>query len=191
MFAEMAKIIPEGRCGLAQIKHRTPNKSDIFIAKIHGKILEERLLATLFVDGKMVMSDSSEEHRSNSYFVYKAKGKVLIAGLGIGMVLNAILIKKKVQSVWVIEKYQDVINLVAPYIRHTKLKIECADIFEWKPPSGFKFDTIYFDIWADICTDNLSEIAKLHKRFKSYKSKDGWMGSWNQELLRYYKRQGR
>ena len=78
-----------------------------------------------------------------------------------------------------VEKYQDVIALVAPHHEHAKLTCICADIFNWKPPKNTKYDTIYFDIWNNVCTDNLPEIATLHQRFKYYKAKNGWMGSWN------------
>jgi len=185
MFSEMASLIPEGQIGVAKIQHRTPSGLDVVRARIHGEYLEERTLATLFVNGRMMMSDGPEEHRSNYRVVNKSKGSVLIAGLGIGMILDAILKKPEVSAVTVIEKYQDVIDLVSPFLKHSKLTIECADIFEWKPAKGWKFDTVYFDIWPDICVDNLEEISKLHQRFKFYKAKGGWMGSWNHEYLKY------
>jgi spermidine synthase len=191
MFQEMYKIIPEGELGIAKIKHRTPSKLDCLRSAYHGQTLEKRPLATLTVNGVLMMSDGYEEHRSNSEVVWRSKGKVLIAGLGIGMVLTEILKRKEVQSVLVIEKYQDVIDLVVHHLPSKKLSWICADIFDWKPDKGEKFDTIYFDIWPNICTDNLIEIAKLHQRFKFYKAKDGWMGSWNQDLLRWHKQQGR
>ena len=36
-----------------------------------------------------------------------------------------------------------------------------ADIFEWKPARGVKFDTLYWDIWPTICVSNLKDMAKL------------------------------
>jgi spermidine synthase len=191
MFSQMVDIIPESQIGIARIQHRTPDKLACMRAAFHGETLEQRPLATLFVNGVMMMSDGYEEHRSNSTFVWKAKGKVLIAGLGIGMVLDAILKKKEVDQIVVVEKYQDVIDLVSPYFNTPKWSWICADIFNWKPAKGEKFDTIYFDIWSDICTNNLKEISTLHQRFKNYKAKEGWMGSWNCELLKYYKSKGR
>lgn len=185
LFPEMAKIVPEGVIGCAEIKHRTPDKFAIMREAIQGRMLSERPLATLFVNGGVMMSDGDEEHRSNSFVVYKAHGDVLIAGLGIGMVLVPILKKKEVRSVTVIEKYAEVTAPVAPHVGSPKLKIIVADIFDWKPPKGTRYDCIYFDIWPDICEDNLKEIALLHQRFKGYKTKSGWMGSWNHEYLKY------
>lgn len=137
------------------------------------------------------MSDGPEEHCSNSYPVSLARGTCLIAGLGIGMILVPMLKSTRVTSVTVVEKESDVIAAVGSHFQNDKLNIVNADIFEWKPKRGTKYDWIYFDIWADISTDNLAEIAKLHQRFKSFKAAGGWMGSWNQELLKYHKRLGR
>jgi spermidine synthase len=121
----------------------------------------------------------------------EARGDVLIAGLGIGMILVPILSKPEVNRVLVIEKYQDVIDLVGSHVAHSKLTIECADILEYKPAKGSKWNTIYFDIWPDICTDNLDEIATLKQRFKYHKAVDGWMGAWVEGELRGRRRSER
>ena len=97
------------------------------------------------------------------------------------MILTEILEKKEVESVTVIEKYNDVISLVAPSFNSPKLKIINADIMNWKPEKGEVYDTIYFDIWPDICVDNLEEIKTLHLRGRYWKNKNNphvWMGSW-------------
>ena len=137
-----------------------------------------------------MMSDGEDEHRTNIEVKYQAKGNVLIAGLGIGMVLTEILKKKEVKHITVIELSQDVVDLVSPYIKHKKLEIICVDIFNWYPVNKEQYDTIYFDIWPDLCTDDLAAMKTLHSRFRSYKAKDGWMSSWNIDALKRRKRQG-
>lgn len=146
----------------------------------------------LSVNGQLMMSDTGMERISNVDFITKANGKVLVAGLGIGMIILNILDKKDVSEVIVIEKYQDVIDLVEPKISHPKLKIICADIFEYK--TNEKFDTIYFDIWPEITVDNLEEIKLLHNRFKSKVNRSNpnhFMNSWMKEFLQKRKRQDR
>lgn len=143
----------------------------------------------LHVDGVLMMSDTDMEKRSNREFVQKANGKVLIAGLGIGLILPPILEKENVSSVIVIEKYADVITLVGDKFKNKKLSIINADIFEYKPEE--KFDTIYFDIWSNICEDNLQEIRLLHNRFKNKLNRsnpDCWMNSWMKEFLQRQKK---
>jgi spermidine synthase len=142
----------------------------------------------LHINGELMMSDTGMERISNRAFMHKAKGRVLIAGLGIGLIISNIIENPEVTEIVVIEKYQDVIDLVLPKFNNPKLKVICADIDEWKPEKGEKFDTIYFDIWADITTDNLEHIKKLHNRFKLFKANDGWMNSWMKEYLQDIKR---
>lgn len=95
-----------------------------------------------------------------------------------GMILHPILDKENVRTVTVIEKEPDVIALIQPSLPSPKLAIIQADIFLWKPPKGAKYDMIYFDIWPDMCADNMPEIAKLHQRFKFYKAPGAFMDSW-------------
>ena len=139
----------------------------------------------LHVNGELMMSDTAMERITNYDFINNAKGRVLIAGLGVGMILEAILQKESVTEIVVIEKYQDVIDLVHPIYQHPKLKIICADIFEYDMPKSEKFDTIYFDIWAEICEDNLEEMKILHMKYRKNKaSKESYVDSWMKDYLK-------
>jgi spermidine synthase len=145
----------------------------------------------LVIDGQIMMTDTGMECYSNREFVKEARGKVLVAGLGIGLILYNILDKAEVTEIVVIEKYSDLIDIVAPEIKnHPKIKIIHADIDEWNPEKKEMFDTIYFDIWADISTDNLPHIAALEKRFKKHLNKGGWMNSWMKQYLKRRERRG-
>lgn len=142
--------------------------------------------ARLRIGGKLVMSDTPMERHSNAEFVRRANGKVLVAGLGIGLIIQAALKKPDVTHIAVIENNRDVIRLVKPKFHSPKFNVICADIHDWKP-NGAKFDTIYFDIWPEISEDNLADVAKLHNRFKwalNRKNPAAWMGSWMAAFLR-------
>ena len=68
---------------------------------------------------------------TNMDFCCNAYGDVLIGGLGIGMIILAIQDKSKVKSITVIEKNQEVIDIIAPQLKfNDKVKIICADVFE-------------------------------------------------------------
>ena len=58
--------------------------------------------------GTTVMSNTPDEIRDFMRFVYKAKGSVLVNGLGLGVLLKALLNKPEVTDVTVIEKSADV-----------------------------------------------------------------------------------
>lgn len=178
-FPEMAKILKPSRRGVAEISHYTLSKLDVLRELIHGGPVEEGTVAVLRVAGRTMMSDTRHEKLTNCEIKREARGNVLIAGLGIGMILHPILAKPEVKTVTVIEKEGDVLGLVAPSLPQNKLILVHADIFEWRPPDNEKYDCIYFDIWAD-GSDDLAKIErrKLAARFRKYKAADGWMKSW-------------
>lgn len=187
-FPLMCELIPEGAVGVASVVHDRPDKLEIMRSAMHGVYTEDRVHTRLLVGQTLMMTDADFEHRTNGCVVREAGGDVLIAGLGLGMILTRILAKDTVRTVTVIEKYQDVIYLVAPHHSSPKLTVIQSDIFEWNPPKEAKFDTIYFDIWPDLCTDNLEQMTKLHRRFRKHLRDGGWMDSWCREHLRYEKR---
>jgi hypothetical protein len=188
-FPAMTGIIPESTYGIASVEHFTVSESESRFSSLRrGGYVPSGRYAKLKVNGCLMMSDTYMEHNTNYEVVRQAKGHVLIAGLGLGMILHPILAKKEVLSVTVIEKYADVIALVGPTVKHNKLTIIEGDIYEWKPAKGTKYDCIYFDVWADQSTDDLEDMRKLHLRFRSYKVKDGWMNSWRRDILKAEKR---
>ncbi len=143
----------------------------------------------LHVNGTLVMSDTHLERKTNREFHHKVNGKVLIAGLGLGLILNCLEDKKKeIEKVTVIEKSKDVIDLISLYFPW--VEVIHADIFEWTTDE--KWDTIYFDIWPDRDTENLNGIRKLHNKFKFKLNRDNpnaWRDSWSKEELQRIKRQ--
>lgn len=123
------------------------------------------------------MSDTPMERRTNLDFVRRATGRVLIAGLGLGLCLVPILAKPDVAAVTVIERSPEMIDLIAPQRRFAavpgvaKLTVICADIEDVRPRdtiAGGKWTTIYFDIWPDICGDNAPQMRRLHHRWSPY-----------------------
>lgn len=188
VFVPMVDVIAEGRVGEAEVQHFEVDAAASRFTALRGgrEFVPPGRYVRLKVGGQLYMSDTSYEQRSNYEVVRRAHGRVLIAGLGIGMILLPILRKKEVSAVVVVEKSNDVVALIEPQVRHKKLSVVTADIFEWKPAKGEKFNVIYFDIWADQSTDDLAEMATLHQRFKYHLDRSDdyrWMQSWNREVL--------
>jgi len=130
------------------------------------------------------MSDTWLERYTNHDVLRKAKGRVLLAGLGIGMLPVALCQKPEVDQVVVLEIEPQVIALVEPYIRHPKLTILLADAY--RPPTiGKVFDTIYLDIWKGICSDNWTQMKPLLALYRRFAAKGavvtGWLKDYVQE----------
>lgn len=129
-----------------------------------------------------IMSDTHAEMVDHYTAVQKAKGYVLINGLGIGMVLNAVLQKPEVEHATVVEIDSDVIALVAPhYVKKfgSRLTIIQADALTFKPAKGIRFGAVWHDIWPHITSDNIPSMKVLHRR---YGRCTDWQGSWCREL---------
>lgn len=145
---------------------------------------------------EVVMSDTPAEIRDHLEVIREAKGRVLLNGLGLGVVLNAILHKPEVEHITVIEISKDVVKLVGQHYlnqnalhlkANKELNIIVADAMIWRPKPGERFDVIWHDIWNNICTDNLPEMSKLHR---SYGRRCDWQGSWGKEECEYHRRTG-
>lgn len=145
-------------------------------------------------DGRgVMMSDTPMERNTNRNFIQKANGDVLIFGLGLGLIVFPLLDDADVKSITIVELYQDLIDVVQPKIeakdKQNKVKIVQGDCFTYEFPKETKFDTIYFDIWIDICGDNYEEQKKLERRFRKHLNKDNsrhFMDSWMKD---HYKRE--
>lgn len=208
-YEPMAKILQEGECGDAKIQHVSVSPTQARMSSIRsmfsgdsGDAVTSGTYAHLRVKGRLVMSDTRMERNTNYEFLRHASlagGDILVGGLGLGMILVPLAQMRNVLSITVIEKSSGVIELVESSLRshlnqmnssEVALRICQGDILEWKPPKGRKWDVIYFDIWPDICMDNLVGITKLKRKFGRRLNRDNlyaWMGAWMEKRLRYIK----
>jgi hypothetical protein len=193
-FVDMAGIIPSGAIGVAKVEHVVVSKQDADRYNLNPRRSRDQILpgtiAILTVDGQVMMSDTDMEKRSNTEFLHRAKGDVLVTGLGIGMILIPVLQKQGVTSVTVIEKYQDVVDLVLPAILKAvpdaKLTVIVQDALTWKPKDlpCTHYDVVYHDIWPTITGDNVPEMTLLKRRYARRLAKGGWQGCWQEYRCR-------
>jgi predicted methyltransferase len=147
-----------------------------------------KLVDTTKVFDSIWMSDTFDELNDQLEPINKATGHVLINGLGLGCVLQCCIEKESVESVTVVEIEPDVIKLVAPHFEAKygdRLKIICADAFQYKPEKGVRYDVIWHDIWHSMCLDNLPEMHRLHRKYGRVAD---WQGSWSRKYLERLKR---
>jgi hypothetical protein len=131
----------------------------------------------------VIMSNTRMEIISN-YEAYRlATGRVLINGLGMGMLLEAILTKPDVTYVKVIEKETDVIKLVAPHFAgDPRVEIVQADAYSYEPPASDRFHYAWHDVWDDLCADNLPLMAKLTRKWRKPRAER--QGVWSRHMVR-------
>ncbi len=128
----------------------------------------------LFRNGNVIMSNTPAEINDHLPFIHKACGRVLVGGLGLGMVLKCLLEKESVTHVTVIEKSPDVIKLIASsFTSDPRVEIINSDVFEYKPTE--KFDCAWFDIWDVISGMEYPQMKRLHRKYGRFV---GWSDSW-------------
>lgn len=187
MFRDVVNLVPEGISGNCEIQHHIVPRT--CIQRGHKILRGEYCM--LMVDGKLMMSDQHKEWVSSRPIMENARGSVLIAGLGIGLILPSLIRNPKVHSIRVVEKNANVISLVSPYYESEKLKISHADINEWYPRKEV-YQAIWLDIWPDINAERIPEMESLVERCKPWLSEDckaykchrkhkTWIGVWGLE----------
>lgn len=201
-FPSMVDLIPEGSSGDWRIEYFEITERGAFALKLRDAYNKHRNSQVYTPAGKYaklvqllphrsaplvhvvpVMSDTMMERKMMLEAYKHAHGAVLLVGLGLGMLAQAVACKSNVRLVHVLEKSIDVVALTLRHL-HTRLMIQMGDAFSYKR-YGMRYDMIYVDIWNGICQDNLPEIRKLKKRFKPYlrDTDKSWIGAWSEKEL--------
>lgn len=159
MEACRAEAIPAGEKGLWRVKKLTVTQS-MSVRRIDRKraIVPPGRYTQLFrwtqetahLIGELVMHDFPDELVTHLNFMLKARGHVLITGLGLGCCARGALANPAVKTVTIIERDPDVLHLVRPYMPVTpRLEIIQADALEWAAQNTREFDWAWHDLWSD------------------------------------------
>lgn len=144
-------------------------------------------------NGREWMSVKPNEIETMQKPIENARGKVLAYGLGLGYFAFMASMKSTVDSVTVVEKSADIIELFSQEIlpqfpNKQKIKIIQADAYEYAQQAapGENFDYIFSDIWHDT-GDGLSMYLKLRRlnSLSESSSSDYWIEDALLSSLRY------
>lgn len=189
-----AANVPPGQSGNWRVFTTTLTEADAKLENVRMAFSGERRYVragtyTVLAQGPtVVMSDTPAEKQEHYEPARRAVGRVLINGLGLGLIARACLAKPEIESVTVIELSPDVIALTAPHVVDPRLEIIQADAYTWEPPRGLVYDVVWHDIWPTISSENLAQMAKLHRK---YARRCRWQGSWAKEECQYMRRRER
>lgn len=142
----------------------------------------------LSVGSVVMMTDTFEEWSSQRPGMARAcrdGGRVLVSGLGLGVVVDSMLRTpgSRVEHVTVIEASQDVIRLVGPSLeaRHgDQLEIVHHDAFTWTPAAGSRYTVGWHDIWPNPYDPGVP--AEMDRLEAHYAACCGWQGCWAREI---------
>ena len=99
------------------------------------------------INGKEVMVDEPSHQIGMKLLAKESKGKVLVGGLGLGLIIHALENNPEVKSIDVVDLNDDVIKLINPLIPHTKTTVYHGDVFDKRWFNG-NYDTIILDLWV-------------------------------------------
>lgn len=136
--------------------------------------------------GITFMTDLYDEWWTQRSAITRARavgGRVLVTGLGLGLVVKEILAdpqsRAPIDSVVVVERSADVIKLVASQLiaeLGSCVSIVEADAYTWVADSGPPFDTVWHDIWPDPMALTVdAEMAALRAHHAPWAR---WQGFW-------------
>lgn len=189
---------PDGaRCGSAHLRLATATALDELrwmtgtkgTSTVRAGDTAMQLLTGEGITGQLWMSDSCDEFHDCLGAIYSATGRVLVHGLGLGSYLHCILSKPDVTHIDVVENSQDIIDLISPHFaKHNgRLTIHHDDAFTRKWPRGTRWNYVWHDIWATICTGDLAAHTTLLRKFANRTDNQG---CWKHEDLRLRLKEG-
>ena len=154
-FTKLTEIVPDaGEDGEPKIK--------VWMSDTRAEILEHTPILNKFYYSRLI------KHK-----------RVLINGLGLGLVVHAALTFDSIEHIDVVEHNADVIDLVGQYLTaDPRVTIHLADAFDMYWPPGTRWDFAWHDIWPSIDDQNLREMDHLMRK---YKGRVAWQGCWQRE----------
>lgn len=199
----MQVTVPEGKRDNVEVSRFEITQDQIRRAAIrdpHRAYTEPGMYTKLVVGGHLWMSDTYAERNDHREPIIQARrlevtdGRALVSGLGIGMVIQALLMTSTIAHVDVIEINSDVIALVGPHYQEMAerlgktITIHEGDVFDRKSMFGPKdhWHIAWHDVWLDLNVDNLEDMGRVARSYNRYAD---WSGFWGKdELIRMRKR---
>jgi hypothetical protein len=143
---------PEASIGKASIAHSKYSKGVYLMEMVDGyeffEVLSPIKVTELRIDGKVVMIDDPMHFIGMMRLAEACRGKVLVAGLGLGLILHHLVRNPHVTSIDVVEINPDVIALVKPMLpSDDRVTIHHDDALAYEWVHG-DYDSIILDLWV-------------------------------------------
>ncbi len=146
---------PARKLGRAEIK-RTVDKArgSLYYAEgVEGHLFVEYkknpTVISLEIEGRVWMTDQFAYTRSLHSFAERSRGRVLVAGLGLGIVVHQLLANPAVILIDVVERELDVARLVRPLLpRDARVHILHEDFYQYvgRTQNLTQYDNVIWDL---------------------------------------------
>jgi hypothetical protein len=153
---------PQKKVRSAEIAHINYDHGHYLMEMVNGYsayyLYKKSKITSLKINGETVMVDDPLHWYGMMGLAKECKGKVFVAGLGLGIILHHLVKNKDVTQIDVLEINPDVIELVKPLIpEDLRINIIEGDAFKWAD-THYDYDTFVFDLWVktgEIWSENL------------------------------------
>lgn len=126
-------------------------------------VIEERVLCAPL--GEIVATNHPEETGRYESFVRRASGRVLLLGLGLGMMVNALLRKPEVEGITVFEVDPEIAAWGQEQFYGERVEILCRDAW---CPMEMQFDCGFASIWNRWHPDIWPEMDRIRRLYRPY-----------------------
>lgn len=181
---------PTGQHGDAEIRTITITEQDARFSSMRAALKGRGRVTAgdytgLYIRGHLWMSDTTDEQRDHVEFLRHTDAmdakRVLVNGLGLGMVVRALCHIDSVEIIDVVDNHPDVIALVGPLVtaygaEHGKtVNVHLGDAHTPVAtfPKGAEWDSAWHDIWQTICADHwdsMKTVKRRHARRAGYQA---------------------
>ena len=144
--------IPEGTSGAYQVAHynrQTQNRMWQTYLNMKAEPYDNHTVLIKNTCPMPIMQNSQAEYNEHQWLWDNATGDVLVGGLGLGTIHQALIDNPNVTSVTIVELEQDVVDLVWEHCpKDATFTLVVADFETWTPLEGSSFDTVWADSWV-------------------------------------------
>src|SRR5215471_6321218 len=167
--------LPEGRSGNVHIERELVAKGHkLTVVSIRNSLFMGMPMSSVYTDRETTihrliedgqgtwMSTLPQEIEQAQRQIRKAHGRVLVGGLGLGLVPVLLQCNPKVQSIVVIERSKDVLRLVQPHMPQRRTLVVHDDLRSYLKHAkkiGATFDWAFFDTWQ--ATDEWAWVTQV------------------------------
>jgi hypothetical protein len=198
---KVAAWLPTGEQGSAAIDRFTVDDREAEYEALRAALNPGRMTlpvpagtySRLAIDGCLMMTDTPSEVRDHTWPVIEAERRgavrVLLNGLGLGMVAAQLLAVPSVRHVDIVESNADVIDLVAPHLARLRpgtIDVHRGDAFTMEWRRGLTWDVAWHDVWESICLYNRDGMIRLTRRFQN---RVEWQGCWSRPQVERVRQQ--
>ena len=147
------------------------------------EILQQKGYNFLWINKYLWMWDIPVERLAQKKIAEQARGNVLVAGYGLGIVQKFLLKNPKVNSFLTIEIFPEVIQKCKENYKKIYGEFVICDFYDYK--TNKKYDCVIGDIWEDIVPESLNDYIKFKKKAQSLLKPNGKMLAWGKDFFEY------